>query len=265
MSTTQIIFGDVHGQGDQLERFLTTAISWYGSTVQFVTLGDLIDRGPSVPKVLDLCIEHNVTGIYGNHETWIKSVLAGSDLPSGVKASIMGGIPTIESYGVSAADYPSKVGHNLRKRVPKKHAAFLSSLTLTRVLTHTTPTGAQKPYFLTHAGINHTLVAPLLQRLAGANQPLSDRMVLDVLARVAAQELLWSSPDVFSSYQGAQSMGLFRFIDAVQVFGHRPMQKPVAEPDWFYAMDTGCGTCAPKLLSGLVLVDGEEPVTMSVR
>mgnify|MGYP001574864320 CR=1 FL=1 len=42
-------------------------------------------------------------------------------------------------------------------------------------------------------------------------------------------------------------------------------KKPVAEPDWFYAMDTGCGTCAPKLLSGLVLVDGEEPVTFSVK
>ena len=271
MPTTQIIFGDVHGQGDQLERFLLQAISRYGTSVKFITLGDLIDRGPSVPKVLDLCIEHEVTGIFGNHEGWIKSVLSGSDLPNGVKASIMGGIPTIESYGVSAADYPSKVGYNLRKRVPKNHAAFLKNLSLTRVVTHQTPptedmpTGAQKPYFLTHAGINHTLVAPLLQRLVGANQSLTDQMILDVLAKVASQELLWSSPDVFSNYQGAQSMGLFRFTDAVQVFGHRPLQKPIAEPDWFYAMDTGCGTCAPKLLSGLVLTDGEEPVTMSVR
>ena len=263
---THIIFGDVHGQADQLERLLIRARTQHPDC-QLVTLGDLIDRGPSAPRVMDLCIQYGVTGIYGNHAGWLKDVLAGADLPEGVKSSIMGGTATIRSYEVDTNDYPSKIGYNLRKRVPKAHAAFLKTLTLTRTLTHITATGAPTTYFLTHAGINHTLVASLLQRLAGANPSLSDGQLLEVLGKVAEAELLWSSPDVFGDrIANSLGAGMFRFPGgAVQVFGHRPLPAPICEPGWFYAMDTGCGTCAPKLLSALVLQDGNPPVTFSVQ
>ena len=61
------VIGDVHGCGDQFEE-LILKIYECDRDAEIFQLGDLIDRGPDLLRVIDLCIEHNVTVIRGNHE-----------------------------------------------------------------------------------------------------------------------------------------------------------------------------------------------------
>ncbi|MDV7341430.1 metallophosphoesterase [Terasakiella sp. A23] len=81
-----VAIGDVHGRFDLLQQIITTAkkaIPKSAKRVDFVLLGDIIDRGDAAIEVLDLTrdgIEDwNIICLLGNHEQLLLRVLAASD------------------------------------------------------------------------------------------------------------------------------------------------------------------------------------------
>lgn len=81
-----VAIGDIHGRFDLLQQIITTAkktIPSYAKRVDFVLLGDIIDRGDAAIEVLDLVREgiddFNVIPILGNHEQLLLRVLNASD------------------------------------------------------------------------------------------------------------------------------------------------------------------------------------------
>jgi hypothetical protein len=70
-------------------------------------------------------------------------------------------------------------------------------------------------------------------------------MLYDTLFKVAPQQILWV---------GAKKGKVFRLPEGcVQVFGHTPWRGGAEIADHYVALDTGCGTCPPYRLSGLLL------------
>lgn len=102
--------GDVHGWCDRLERVLAQAEG------EIVLLGDLIDRGPDAPGVLDLVIQLVAQGraqvVLGNHEYALLRALghAGVGIAEepaffGAWRDGFGGIAVLDAFG--ASDAPS--------------------------------------------------------------------------------------------------------------------------------------------------------------
>ncbi len=98
--------GDVHGWSDRLERLLPQA------TGRLVFLGDLIDRGPDAPAVLDrvhdLCAAGRADCLLGNHEWMLVRTLGrdGADPDQDGFAAWVeswGGDAVLRSYGVGDA------------------------------------------------------------------------------------------------------------------------------------------------------------------
>ena len=81
-------------------------------------------------------------------------------------------------------------------------------------------------------------------------------MVYDALFKAAPQQIVWV---------GAKRGKVFRFPDGcVQVFGHTPWRGGAEIADHYVALDSGCGTCPPFRLSGLLLrEDGEREIVSS--
>jgi hypothetical protein len=70
-------------------------------------------------------------------------------------------------------------------------------------------------------------------------------MLYDTLFKVAPQQILWA---------GAKKGKVFRLPEGcVQVFGHTPWGTSEYRKDHYVALDTGCGTCPPRRLTGLLL------------
>lgn len=59
--------GDVHGCGDEFEELLNYIVL-IEPNAKIIQLGDLIDRGPHLLKVFQLCRDFNVELVIGNHE-----------------------------------------------------------------------------------------------------------------------------------------------------------------------------------------------------
>lgn len=59
-----IIIGDIHGQYNAFRRIIYKI----PSGTQIICVGDLIDRGPEGPEVIQYCMENNITCLKGNHE-----------------------------------------------------------------------------------------------------------------------------------------------------------------------------------------------------
>lgn len=237
-----VIFGDVHGNADLLGRLMERARSEYGEC-QFHTLGDLIDRGPDSKGVVDLCVANNVKGIFGNHEIWFRQALHGGSVFQGVTSALMGGMATLQSYGVPFTS-DEETGEALRAAVPHAHKDWLSSLTPFAVV----PT-AKTNLYLVHAGVNAGFMKTFHFRLGGILP--DDVTLLRWVAQHASSEMFWSTPDIWGHEDG-----LWTFANGVQVIGHRPVSKPVFRRN-FIAVDTGCGTCKPFSLSAIcVMPDG---------
>ena len=64
MGRTLIVIGDVHG----CYNTLVALIEKCPKGEQFCLVGDLIDRGPRSPRVVDLVLEHGWFCVMGNHE-----------------------------------------------------------------------------------------------------------------------------------------------------------------------------------------------------
>lgn len=69
--------GDVHGCAEEFHE-LCTNIRKEDSMATIIQLGDLIDRGPYLKEVFDVCKEFNVIRVIGNHEiSFIREHLEG--------------------------------------------------------------------------------------------------------------------------------------------------------------------------------------------
>jgi len=99
--------GDVHGWAERLDRVVDQAEG------PLVFVGDLIDRGPSTPRVLDrvrgLCTAGRAQVILGNHEWQLVRALGrpghdGDDDAFAVWAAGWGGDAVLKAYGVTTAE-----------------------------------------------------------------------------------------------------------------------------------------------------------------
>jgi serine/threonine protein phosphatase 1 len=122
------VIGDVHGRFRQLKQ-LERDVPWDLKTDKVVFLGDLIDRGDGIRKVVDEVIRlrannENVVTLRGNHEQMLLDCLEFGDLSWLIPEN--GGQETIAQYGSPL--------HTLRDiddiRIPEKHLAFFRSMPL---------------------------------------------------------------------------------------------------------------------------------------
>lgn len=239
MSRPAVVFGDVHGDSAKLTRLVEIVRARFGSEVDIYSLGDLIDRGPDSKGVLDLCVREGIQGILGNHELWLVNVAAGHPLNDGIYSRVMGGLPTLQSYGLNRGD-PDRVGPALHRAMGAAHRQFLLDLPPYRRIEV-----GSRVYWLIHAGLSSDTAAGVLHAAGG--RPIPDELLVEVAYKAAPDLFFWMSPNI-------RERKLHRFSNgATQILGHMPQHEPVIWPEHFMAIDTGCGTCPPHTLSAIVL------------
>lgn len=120
--------GDVHGEARALEDVLSLAKQ---RVRRLVFLGDLVNRGPSSKRVLEILAELRADSsletvlLAGNHDQALLDVLTGATRED--EFLRMGGAATIRSY----VDPPYRdVFGQLRAAVPASHKQLLESLTV---------------------------------------------------------------------------------------------------------------------------------------
>lgn len=249
-----VVFGDVHGRADLLAKLIETANAKYGE-VEYVTLGDLIDRGPDSKGVIQLCVDHKISGVMGNHELWLLDALEPhGEVDGGVTSRIMGGVATLSSYGVTsfAGDEQAR---QLRYMVPAEHQKFLKSL---HHALHFVAGG--KTWYLVHGGVNTSVVTGIRHTVGeGVIGGMSDVDLLTALVKTSLMTMLWAPAKV-----GGDHTGMYRFKGGIQLLGHSPVPEPI-DGGHYIALDTGCGTCSPNMLSGVAIKPDGTYETFSVR
>ena len=133
------VVGDIHGRLDLLERLLDKIHADIAQRPSrktlLVSVGDLIDRGPSSRQVVELLRTYRHEGVravflLGNHEEVLLRVLEGdaSLIPSWLR---FGGAQCLESYGVDplllTGLSDDRIIDRVRQAVPRKHVEFLRS------------------------------------------------------------------------------------------------------------------------------------------
>ena len=123
------IIGDVHGEAEALQELLNLAKP---RVRRLVFLGDLVNRGPSSKRVIDIVsglLANNgveTVVVAGNHDQAFSDVLEGPGRED--EFLRMGGAATIRSY----VDPPYKdVFAQLRDAVPARHKDVLTSMVAT--------------------------------------------------------------------------------------------------------------------------------------
>ena len=131
--------GDIHGRDDLLEALLDGIASEVrtrkAARTILLFLGDYIDRGPSSRAVIERLdrlrrADPNAHFLLGNHEEALLRVLNGDSSPLADWLRF-GGVETLASYGVEAAEIASLGGDQAVRRVraafPKRHVEFLEA------------------------------------------------------------------------------------------------------------------------------------------
>jgi serine/threonine protein phosphatase 1 len=201
--------GDIHGCAQLLagifDRIDDDVKRRPASKVIQVFLGDYIDRGPEPRQVIDLLIarqrDANVVLLKGNHEDCAIRFL--SDPKTLTQWKNIGGLSTVASYGVAAADYRAAssqqaIADALRQSMPATHLSFLHRLALSFTC---------GDFFFAHAGVRPGIA----------------------LEKQSPQDLLWIRDD-FLCHE--ESFG------KVVVHGHTPSHEPVIRPNRIN-IDTG--------------------------
>jgi hypothetical protein len=164
--------GDVHGWSDRLDRVIEQAEGL------LVFLGDLVDRGPDSPGVLDRvharCCDGRAVCVLGNHEYALVRGLGVPELGIPADPSLFaawaqryGGDAVLAAYGV--ADWDPEA---LRERLGG-HLPWLAGLPW--VLSGE---GAGGKWVAVHAGLSTAPCAPQLSALAKGPASLRDRATL---------------------------------------------------------------------------------------
>lgn len=155
--------GDIHGSLDMLKALIEACRQHAdGRELQFVLLGDYIDRGPDSAGVVRYVLrlqdelQDRLIALRGNHEAFVLGLLDGV-VPLGIWLR-NGGVETLDSYGVREA-----------AELPRAHLEWMRSLRLSH------DDGRR---FFVHAGIDpeKPLDAQVEQDLLWIREPfLSDR------------------------------------------------------------------------------------------
>ena len=150
--------GDIHGRYDLLTRLLAklardSARRAGAGRPMLIFCGDYIDRGPQSAEVVEavLWLRENtrfeLRALKGNHEQGLLDFL---DRPLAAAGWLgVGGMETLESYGVTAPDLDDEVGlararRDLLSRMPASHLQFFEALE---------PMAVVGDYAFVHAGI----------------------------------------------------------------------------------------------------------------
>lgn len=210
------VIGDVHGRADLLEALLERI----GDRRIFI-VGDICDRGPATPRVIDLLLERQAYGVRGNHEEWFTQWASGEGFDDFALSPMVGGRATLESYGVEVTTVDEvSAQHTV---VPTRHQRFVASLPHVLGLTV-----ADARFWLIHAGL------PPLR--ADPSASIEDWM------RAAGNWLLWGGAPVEARPA----------IDRPVIMGHMRVPQPT-DLGHVVALDTGCGTHPKGYLSALLL------------
>ncbi len=172
-SPAYIAIGDIHGCAKTLAVLLADLDAKFGTSVEYVFLGDYVDRGPDSHSVIDQCIEfsstHSCIFIRGNHDLMMLKAFE----KGGSKALMnnwlrFGGDETMASY---------------KCEVPKEHFDFLEQ---TVIFLDT------EEYFFVHAS------APTSVTIAeGMRQKDAETSYLWGREHVDKTDLPWEKPVVF--------------------------------------------------------------------
>jgi hypothetical protein len=244
------IFGDVHGDARALKALIARAREFSGPDLQIFSVGDLLDRGPNSKEVIEVCIRESVQGLLGNHELWMHKYLTTGKFDEFALHGVMGGKKTLSSYGISPDLVSSEIEKTLNLKIPDSHREFFLGLPLSRNL----EIGGRK-YRLTHGGIpieaGKQAQALLVSSLAQIGfAPTPEEIAINIQKMIEDNQ-----PEIFV-WGGAKKNRVFEFPDgSYQVFGHTPWRggAEISDEGKYIALDTGCGTCPPYLLSGVLL------------
>lgn len=233
------VFGDVHGDSIKLELLIAKARAIVPE-VQLISVGDLIDRGATSKHVVDTCVREGVVGVLGNHELWFHQVCNLGVFSGYALQKIMGGSFTLRSYGVDPRVCEEDIGELLKEAIPASHKEFILGLPV-----HMKFTVGSQVYRVIHGGLK---TAEGLEEMV--NQGFPEDEMLQAVAGTRPDVLLWTGP---SGLKGDGPTNLYQFRDgSVQILGHVPLNAP-RDGGSFLALDTGCGTCPPYKLSGVML------------
>lgn len=243
MAKHAAVFGDVHGRFDLLQILISRIRAKYDD-IDIYSTGDLIDRGPASRGVIELCIKENVSAVMGNHESWLHQYLMYGQFDDFALHTIMGGIATLGSYGVTTLTTDA-IERGLKAQMPNRHMQFILELPLWR----TFEVGGET-FRLSHAGLKNSDVEGLLEHDPSLGTPEMADLLMDLSRSLCHQSILWAG---FS----ARQPNVYAFTDSsVQVFGHVPLWEPMIRPH-FIGVDTGCGTRSPEKLSAVILPERE--------
>ncbi len=189
--------GDLHGCPDELEVLLDALAPGEGDTVVF--LGDYVDRGPAVRKLVDRLLtlrDEAFASVFlrGNHEDMLLSYLGISGRHGDVYLENGGGM-TLASYGIP----PGTPGPKGAPLLPPEHVEFFRRCRLQYVV---------GPYLFVHAGIRPGVT-------------LEDQ---------EEEDLLWIREEFFLRPHA---------LPYTVVFGHTPTREARIDLPYRIGLDTG--------------------------
>lgn len=210
--------GDIHGHllllDRLLERFYEAVRNKPVDRTILIGLGDMIDRGPDSPGVLDRMIalsgdalcdaSFECVCLKGNHEDAMLRFMF-DDAPETGRVWLQnGGNTTCRDYGVEVgsptAQELSRISADLRASVPKAHVDFMRGLKLDHTV---------GDYLFVHAGVR-------------PGRPLD---------RQDPYDLMWIRDDFLRSHED---------FGKIVVHGHTPVAAPEIHRNRI-ALDTGAG------------------------
>lgn len=179
------VIGDVHGCYDEMQ-LLLKKIERKDAKAQFIFVGDFIDRGPSVNKVLDWCLT-NITpdgkyqSVRGNHEQlvieWYKEFVTwyehfGGLLRQKHSANDMEEIFSHNPMPQTHFDFSVLMGEmgKLSPKELKQYIDFFASLPYNKKLEIKSLSGKDVTYRIVHSFYEYGSVSDLEQKHANLNK-----------------------------------------------------------------------------------------------
>jgi Calcineurin-like phosphoesterase len=120
------VIGDIHGRPNLLDQLINN-VPWDVEKDKIVFLGDLVDRGPDAPGIIERVMKlasanPNVVVLRGNHEQMMLDCLDYGDLQWLIPEN--GGLATLEGYGLDL----SKLQDVSDIQIPDEHIEFIRGL-----------------------------------------------------------------------------------------------------------------------------------------
>lgn len=237
MKKQVFVFGDVHGQLDQLKKLIEKAKREYSQNLDLYSVGDLVDRGPDSKKVVQFCIDNGVKAITGNHELWLQEYLEKGIFYSETLHPVMGGAATVRSY---LGKVPGDVASELAAAIPQGHKDYLLGLPRYRRIEVD-----GELFWIVHAGIKNTSYQALSNAIGETD--FDDEVIIELAFRFDQDTCLWNRAHKTGS-------NLYNFKYGTQVMGHTIFPTPQMGPGYIM-IDTGCG--GGSTLTGIALPQRE--------